>query len=43
MVAVGTMNFVNPRAPLEVLNGIKDYMKRHKIKDINDIRGKVKR
>lgn len=43
MVAVGTMNFVNPRAPLEVLNGIKDYMKRHKINDINEIRGKVKR
>lgn len=43
MVAVGTMNFVNPRAPLEVLNGIKDYMKRHKVKDINDLRGKVKR
>lgn len=43
MVAVGTMNFVNPRAPLEVLNGIKDYLKRHKINDINEIRGKVKR
>ncbi|MGE0268431.1 MAG: dihydroorotate dehydrogenase [Candidatus Omnitrophota bacterium] len=43
MVAVGTMNFVNPRAPLEVLNGIKDYMKRHKIKDINNLRGIVKR
>ena len=43
MVAVGTMNFVNPRAPLDVLNGIEDYMKRHKIKNIKSLRGKVKR
>ncbi|MBP9853321.1 MAG: dihydroorotate dehydrogenase [Candidatus Omnitrophica bacterium] len=43
MVAVGTMNFVNPRAPLEVLNGIKDYMKRHKVNNIHELRGKVKR
>ena len=43
MVAVGTMNFVDPRKPIEVLEGIKDYMKRHKAKSIADIRGKVVR
>lgn len=43
MVAVGTMNFINPRAPLDVLNGIVDYMQRHGISDIRQIRGKVKR
>ncbi|MCA9403689.1 MAG: dihydroorotate dehydrogenase [Candidatus Omnitrophica bacterium] len=43
MVAVGTMNFVNPRAPLDVLNGIVDYMRRHDINDIRKLRGKVKR
>ncbi len=43
MVAVGTMNFINPRAPLDVLNGIVDYMQRHGITDIRQIRGKVKR
>lgn len=43
MVAVGTMNFVNPRAPLDVLHGIIDYMERHNINDIRKLRGKVKR
>lgn len=43
MVAVGTANFINPRAPLEVLTGIKDYMKRHKISDIRELRGSLKR
>ena len=41
MVAVGTMNFVNPRAPLEVLQGIKTYMKDHKIEDIKDLIGSL--
>ncbi|MDO8580660.1 MAG: dihydroorotate dehydrogenase [Candidatus Omnitrophota bacterium] len=39
MVAVGTANFINPRAPLEVLNGIKEYMQRKKINDINKLIG----
>ncbi|MBZ0167465.1 MAG: dihydroorotate dehydrogenase [Candidatus Omnitrophica bacterium] len=43
MVAVGTMNFINPRAPLDCLTGIEDYMRRHKIDDIRKLRGKVKR
>ncbi|MCA9407460.1 MAG: dihydroorotate dehydrogenase, partial [Candidatus Omnitrophica bacterium] len=42
MVAVGTYNFVNPRATLEVLTGIKDYMKVNKIKDIKKIIGSLK-
>ncbi len=41
MVAVGTFNFVNPRAPLEVLEGIKAYMKDHKIKDIQELIGSL--
>lgn len=43
MVAVGTMNFVNPRAPLEVLKGIEEYMRKNKIKDIKEIIGTVKK
>jgi len=39
MVAAGTSNFINPRAPLEILDGIQKYMKRHKITDINKIIG----
>jgi len=42
MVAVGTMNFVNPRAPLEVLKGIEEYMKQNKIGDIKELIGSIK-
>jgi len=41
MVAVGTANFINPRAPLDVLEGIKAYMRKKKIKDINKIIGSL--
>ena len=39
MVAVGTGNFHNPRATMEVLDGIKAYMERYYIEDINEIIG----
>ena len=42
MVAVGTSNFVNPRAPLEVLEGIEAYMREHKIQDIKELIGSLK-
>jgi len=42
-VAVGTGNFINPFAPLEVIKGIKDYMRKNKINDINDLIGKVEK
>lgn len=41
MVAVGTANFINPRAPLEVWDGIKAYMRKNKIKDIKEIIGSI--
>ncbi|MCC6758761.1 MAG: dihydroorotate dehydrogenase [Candidatus Omnitrophica bacterium] len=41
MVAVGTFNFVNPRAPLEALEGLKAYMKDNKIKDIKELIGSL--
>jgi len=41
MVAVGTANFINPRAPLEVLAGIKSYMKRNKIENIKKLIGSI--
>jgi dihydroorotate dehydrogenase (NAD+) catalytic subunit len=41
MVAVGTFNFVNPRAPLEVLQGIKTYLKENKMKDIKELIGSI--
>lgn len=39
--AAGTANFVNPRAPIDVLNGITAYMKENKIKDIREIIGSL--
>ncbi|MBF0123418.1 MAG: dihydroorotate dehydrogenase [Candidatus Omnitrophica bacterium] len=43
MVAVGTYNFVNPRAPLEVLDGIKAYMKENKMTDIRELIGRIQK
>jgi dihydroorotate dehydrogenase (NAD+) catalytic subunit len=42
MVAVGTANFINPRAPLDVLSGIKAYMRKNKITDIQKLIGCIK-
>ncbi|HEX9664324.1 MAG TPA: dihydroorotate dehydrogenase [Patescibacteria group bacterium] len=42
MVAVGTANFINPRAPLDVLNGIISYMRKNKVTDIHKLIGCVK-
>jgi dihydroorotate dehydrogenase (NAD+) catalytic subunit len=41
-VAVGTMNFVNPRNPIQVAKGIADYMKRHGVDSVADLVGAVK-
>lgn len=38
-VAVGTANFVNPRATMDVLAGIQQYMEKYGIRDINDLVG----
>ncbi|MDE2027681.1 MAG: dihydroorotate dehydrogenase [Candidatus Omnitrophica bacterium] len=43
MVAVGTANFVNPRAPVDVLEGIESFMKENKISDIREIIGSLKK
>ena len=40
-IAIGTANFVNPRATLDVLGGIRDYMEKYSIGDINEIIGGV--
>ena len=42
MVAVGTGNFINPRAPVDVLEGIESYMKENKIDDIRELIGSLK-
>lgn len=41
-VSVGTANFYNPTATIDVIKGIEEYMARHKTEDINDLIGIVK-
>ena len=38
-VAVGTANFINPNATIEIIDGILEFMKDNNIKDINEIIG----
>ena len=42
MVSVGTANFYNPNATIDVVEGIEDYMIKHGVSDINELIGKVK-
>jgi dihydroorotate dehydrogenase (NAD+) catalytic subunit len=41
-IQVGTANFVNPRATLDILDGLKSYCLEKGIDDINDIIGSLK-
>lgn len=41
-VAVGAMNFVNPYATIEIVEGIENYMKHYGIEDISELIGGVK-
>ncbi|MDE6313222.1 MAG: dihydroorotate dehydrogenase [Lachnospiraceae bacterium] len=41
-VSIGTANFSNPYATVEVAKGIEDYMRRHQVADINSLIGLVK-
>ena len=41
-VAVGAMNFINPYATVETVEGIEKFMEQQKIENINDIIGCVK-
>jgi len=38
-VQIGTANFINPHATIDILEGMQNYLKNNKIKDINDIIG----
>lgn len=40
-IQIGTANFVNPHASLEILDGIKEYLKRKKIKSVKNLIGKL--
>lgn len=40
-VAVGAMNFVNPYATVEIIEGIERYMKQYNVEDVNELIGAV--
>ncbi|MBF0532660.1 MAG: dihydroorotate dehydrogenase [Candidatus Omnitrophica bacterium] len=41
MAAVGTANFIDPGTPLAVLRGVEDYLKRHGMQRISELRGSL--
>lgn len=40
-VSVGTANFTNPTAMIDIINGIQDYMENNGVEDINELIGAV--
>ncbi len=40
-ISVGTANFVNPKATMEIVDGIETYMKQYHVEDINELIGAV--
>jgi len=41
-IQIGTANFIKPDVSGEIINGIEDYLKKNKIKDISEIIGSLK-
>lgn len=41
-ISIGTANFINPKASVEILAGIKDYLSKNKINDIKELIGSLK-
>lgn len=38
-VSIGTANFINPKATVETVEGIEEYMRKYNVKDLSEIRG----
>ena len=41
-IQLGTANFVNPKAALEIVDGIRSYLEKSKIKSVRDLVGKLR-
>jgi dihydroorotate dehydrogenase (NAD+) catalytic subunit len=41
-VQIGTANFINPRATMEIIDGMRRYLQENKIKSIKDIVGSLR-
>ena len=42
-VQVGTAVFVEPEAPVKIVRGLREYMRRKKLKTVNDLIGRVRK
>ncbi len=40
-VEVGTANFIDPQASIKIIAGIRDYLSRHEIKNVNSLIGSI--
>ena len=40
-IQIGTANFVNPKTSIEIINGLKDYCEKNKLKSISEIVGQA--
>ena len=40
-VAVGTANFIDPTTPLRVIDGIRDYLIRHRMASVSELTGSL--
>jgi len=41
-ISVGTANFINPRASVEIISGLKEYLADNNIQDLNNFIGRLK-
>lgn len=41
-ISIGTLNFINPQATIEILDGLKEYLLKNKIRNIQDLIGSLK-
>ncbi|MDP2044180.1 MAG: dihydroorotate dehydrogenase [Candidatus Omnitrophota bacterium] len=41
-ISVGTANFINPKASLEIISGLKEYMAQNNIRDLSNLIGRLK-
>ena len=41
-VQVGTANFIDPQAPIKIIQGIEQYLERHQIDDVSDLIGALR-
>ena len=41
LVQIGTRNYTNPNAGVEIANQLSDYCKRNNFKNLNDLKGKM--